>query len=146
MTGFNHGLVGGLLGGLLPLPIAIPAALASHFILDTFPHYGISHEQRDKSKFWKVFCTFDAIATLGLAIYAIQQKHYAIFLGGLFATMPDYVWIVIVIKSRSFDLSAQSNRFTKWHAGIQKLERPWGIWIEVPISVLLFYIVMIRLW
>lgn len=82
MTGFNHGLVGGLLGSLLPLPLAVPAAFASHFILDTLPHYGIDHNQRDHSKFWKIFFTLDAFATLGLAIYSIQQKHYAVFLGG----------------------------------------------------------------
>jgi hypothetical protein len=146
MTGFNHGLVGGLLGSLLPLQFAIPASLASHFILDTLPHYGIDHAKRDHSKFWKIFFTIDAFATLGLAIYAIFQKHYAVFLGGFFATMPDYIWILIVIRTRSFNLSARSNWFTKWHAGIQKLERPWGLWIEIPLSIILFYVVMISLW
>lgn len=146
MTGFNHGLVGGLIGRLLPLPIALPAALASHFILDTFPHYGIPQEQRNKSKFWKVFFTIDALATLGLAIYAIQQKHYAMFLCGLIATMPDYLWVIRIIRTRSFNLSDNSNWFTRWHARIQKLERPWGLWVELPLTVVLFYIVIIRLW
>ena len=74
MTGLNHGLVGGLIGKLVPLPIALPLALASHFILDTLPHYGIEQSERDKSKFWKVFFTIDAFATLELAIYAIFKN------------------------------------------------------------------------
>ena len=146
MTGINHGLVGGLIARLLPLPIALPMALASHFVLDTLPHYGIDQKQRDRSKFWKLFFIIDAFATLGLAIYAIQQKHYAMFLGGLIATAPDYFWVIIIIKKRSFNLSSQTNWFTKWHAGIQKLERPWGLWIELPLTAVLFYIVIIRLW
>ena len=146
MTGFNHGLVRGLITKFTPLPIALPLALASHFILDTLPHYGIKQSKRDESKFWKIFFTFDALATLGLAIYAISTKHYAMFLGGLFATMPDYLWVGRVIKTRSFNLSNHSNRFTRWHANIQKYERPWGIWIEIPLSILLFYVVIIKLW
>lgn len=146
MTGFNHGLVGGLIGKLVPLPLALPLALASHFFLDMLPHYGIEQSKRDKSKFWKIFFTIDFLATLGLAIYAISTRHYAIFLGGFFATAPDYFWVGKVIQSKSFNLSNHSNRFTRWHASIQKYERPWGIWIEIPLSILLFYIVMIKLW
>lgn len=146
MTGLNHGLVGGLIGKFVPLPLIAPAALASHFLLDTLPHYGIDHKQRDRSKFWKVFFIIDALATLSLGIYAIQARHYAMFLGGLFATMPDYLWVGRVIKTRSFNLSTHGNWFSRWHASIQKFERPWGLWIELPLSVILFYIVMIRLW
>ncbi|HWB38859.1 MAG TPA: hypothetical protein VG604_01310 [Candidatus Saccharimonadales bacterium] len=146
MTGVNHGLTGGLIGKLLPLPLVIPVAFVSHFVLDMLPHYGISHKKRDRSMFWKVFFTLDTLATLGLAIYAVAQKHYTMFLGGLAATMPDYVWVAHVISTRSFNLSSSKNRFSKWHASIQGLERPWGLWIELPLTAILFYIVMIRLW
>lgn len=146
MTGFNHGLVGGLIGKLVPFPLSLPVALASHFLLDMLPHYGIEQSERNKSKFWKVFFTIDVLATLGLAIYAINTRHYVMFLGGLLATAPDYLWVGKVVKSRSFDLSNHSNRFTRWHANIQRYERPWGIWIEIPLSLILVYIVLIRLW
>ena len=145
MTGFNHGLVGDLIAKFAPLPIALSFALASHFF-DTLPNYGIKQCERDKSKFWKIFFTFDAPATLGPAIYAISTKHYAMFLGGLLATMPDYLWVGRVIETHSLYLSNHSNRFTRWHASIQKFKRPWGIWIEIPLSILLFYIVIIKLW
>jgi hypothetical protein len=146
MTGLNHALAGGLIGKFVPLPLVMPLALASHFILDMLPHYGIDQEQRDKSLFWRIFFSVDALATFCLAVYAIQSQHYAMFLGGLFATMPDYLWVGRIIKTRSFNLSSHSNSFTRWHANIQRFERPWGIWIELPLTLILFYVVMIRLW
>lgn len=146
MIGFNHALTGALIARFLPLPIALPAALASHFILDTMPHYGMPHHKRDNSKFWKIFFTLDTLAALSLAIYAIVDHHYAMFLGGLMGVIPDFIWVGRVIRTRSFDLSNNTNWFTRWHVRIQKLERPWGVYVELPIAALLFYIVMIKLW
>ena len=146
MIGFTHGLTGGLIARFLPLPIALPLALASHFLLDTLPHYGIDQRQRDKSSFWKIFFTVDALATLGLAIYAISSHHYAMFLGGLAGVIPDFLWVGRVIRTRSFDLSHHGNWFTRWHASIQKLERPWGLWVELPLTAVLFYLVIVKFW
>ena len=146
MMGFNHGLVGGAIAYYLPLPIALPVALASHFVLDALPHYGMPHEARDKSKFWKIFFTIDTLATFGLAAYAIIDRHYAMFLGGLFAVLPDFIWVGRVIRTRSFDLSNNDNWFTRWHVRIQRLERPWGLWIELPLATVLFYWVILVLW
>ncbi len=146
MIGFNHGLTGGLIARFLPLPIALPLALASHFLLDMLPHYGIDHKQRDRSKFWKIFFTIDVLATFGLAMYAIIDRHYAMFLGGLAGVIPDFLWVGKVVRTRSFDLSQHGNWFTRWHASIQKLERPWGLWIELPLACILFYVVIIVLW
>jgi len=70
MTGFNHAASGGLIGALLPLPLAIPVALTSHFILDAFPHYGIPHHRRDGSSFWKIFGAVDVAAAFALGILA----------------------------------------------------------------------------
>ena len=88
----------------------------------------------------------DALATLGLALYAIIDNHFAMFLGGLFATMPDYIWVGRVIKTKSFNLSNNKNWFTRWHSGIQGLERPWGIWIELPLAAVLFYVTFYIVW
>ncbi|HET8709340.1 MAG TPA: hypothetical protein VFL85_03605 [Candidatus Saccharimonadales bacterium] len=146
MIGFNHALTGALIARFLPLPIALPAALASHFILDTMPHYGMPHHQRDNSKFWKIFFTCDALITFSLVPYSLITHHYAMLLGGFVAVMPDFIWVGRVIRTRSFDLSNNTNWFTRWHVGIQKLERPWGKWVELPVAALLFYVVLIKLW
>ena len=146
MIGYNHALTGGVIAYYLPIPIALPVAFASHFVLDSLPHYGIPNNKRDRSSFWKYFFTFDTLATFALAIYAIYTKHYVMFLGGLVATMPDFLWLGRVIKTKSFDLSKNTNKFTRWHAKIQHYERSWGLLVELPYAVILSYIVYIRIW
>jgi hypothetical protein len=143
MTGMNHALTGGLLAKYLPAPIALPLALASHFILDSLPHYGIPHKQRDKSWFWRIFFTCDFIITLSFAILQIKWHHYIIFLGGFLGMAPDLIWVGQVTKDRSFKLRTNTNRYTRWHAKIQRYERPWGIWIEIPVALVLFYFVFL---
>ena len=138
MTGFNHAASGGLIGALLPLPLAIPIALASHFALDMLPHYGISHHHRDDSNFWRIFGTVDAIAALALGMLALSWHRYAMFACGFVACSPDYIWVARVIRTRSFNLSDNNNWFTRWHANIQRYERPWGVWVELLIEIVLF--------
>ena len=141
MTGFNHAASGALIGKFLPLPIALPVALGSHFVLDKMPHYGIPHHHRDSKFFWKLFTTADVIAAFGLGGLAIYFHRYAMFACGFVACSPDFIWLARVVRTKSFDLSQNEHRFTKWHVRIQNWERPWGIWIELPLSVGMFYLI-----
>ena len=143
MTGTNHALAGGLLAKYLPLPLALPLALASHFFLDALPHYGLPNRKRDKSTFWKALFIGDFLLAISFAVFQIHCHHYAIFLGGLVALSPDFVWVTRVAQSKSFDLSSNRHWFTKWHAHIQRYERPWGLWVEAPLAVVLFYFVFL---
>jgi hypothetical protein len=143
MTGTNHALAGGLLAKYLPLPLALPLALVSHFFLDALPHYGLPNKKRNKSTFWKVFFVCDFIVAFSFAVLQISFHHYAIFLGGLVALVPDFVWVSRVAKSKSFDLSHNQHWFTTWHARIQRYERPWGLWVETPLAIVLFYFVFL---
>jgi hypothetical protein len=142
MMGFNHALVGGLIGTVLPLPVAIPVALASHFILDSLPHYGIPNNFRDIPRFWKVLFTVDALATLALIWVPLSRQHYGVLACGFAAVVPDFVWVAQVVKTKSFTLSRHENWFTRWHAKIQHFERPWGVYIELPFAVVLFPLVL----
>lgn len=140
MTGFNHAAVGGLLAVALPLPLAIPAAFISHFVLDMLPHYGIPQHRRDKSWFWRIFGTTDFLAVIflivGLSVFSWQRLD--VLLCALIAVSPDFVWVVRIIANRSFDLSNNQSWFTKMHVRIQRFERPWGVYIEVPLAIALF--------
>jgi hypothetical protein len=141
MIGFNHALAGALIGAYLPLPAALPVALASHFVLDALPHYGLPHENRDVSPAWRAIFITDFIATACLIALPASRGRYAMLACGIMAVIPDFVWVIRVIRDRSFDLSNNLSWFTKWHAGIQRYERPWGIWIELPLAAILFYFV-----
>jgi hypothetical protein len=139
MIGFNHAAAGGLISKFLPLPLAIPMAFLSHFFLDAMPHYGIPYKKRDKSWLWRVVFTVDFIAAFSLGTFALYQHHYALFICGFVAVSPDFAWVVRVIKNRSFNLGKHPTWFTQMHARIQLFERPWGIYIELPLAAVLFY-------
>lgn len=139
MIGFNHAAAGAIIGKFLPLPIAIPLAFASHFFLDSLPHYGIPHHDRDTSLAWRVIYIIDFIAALGLGVFCLIWHRYAMLICGAVACSPDFLWVARVLKTKSFDLSKNSSWFTKWHAKIQRYERPWGIYLELPVATILFY-------
>ncbi len=109
MIGFNHGTVGALLGKFLPLPIALPLAIASHFILDSLPHYGLPHKTRDKSVFWKILFTVDFFATVGLAIFTITEHQYAWLICGFIAVAPDFVWVSRLLRTGTQNGTPKSN-------------------------------------
>ena len=145
MTGFIHASVGGFIGKVLPLPIALPVVFASHFVLDALPHYGIPHGKRD-GWFWKCFTTLDFILSWGyLGVIGLLRHHYAVLACGIAAASPDFIWVARIIRNRTFDLSDHENkfasRFTRWHAGIQRYERAWGVYLEVPIAVVMGFLV-----
>ena len=132
MIDFNHALVGGLIGKYVPWPVAIPLALASHFMLDALPHYGIPSHERDRSWFWKIFFTCDALATFGLAAWAILYGHFAMFFGGLAGVIPDFLWVKSVIQHRSFTLHAVNNTFEKWHKKSSATNSPAASGLNSP--------------
>ncbi len=142
MTGLNHAATGMLLGAALPFPLSIPVAIISHFVLDALPHYGIPQEQRNVSKFWKTFFVIDFIAALSLGFFGLLHGQPAMFWTGLAACAPDFFWVGRIVHTHSFDLSHNETFFTRWHAGIQHFERPWGIWVELPLSIILSGIVI----
>jgi len=137
MTGYNHAATGMLIGAGVAFPAAIPVAIASHFILDILPHYGIPQKQRDKSIFWRIFFTLDFFAAWTLGFFGLLHHQPAMFWAGLAACSPDFFWVGRVVKNRSFNLSRNETWFTRWHAGIQRYERSWGLWIELPVSIVL---------
>lgn len=141
MIGFNHALTGGLVGYFLPLPVAVPVAVASHFILDMFPHYGLPYADRDHSKLWKPLFITDFLLAASLMIIPISIGNYPMLICGALAVLPDFVWVAHVVRKRTFNLGNHTNWYTKWHAGIQRYERPWGIWVELPVAALLFSLV-----
>jgi hypothetical protein len=139
VIGLNHALAGGLIGYYVPLPAALPLAVASHFILDALPHYGLPYAERERSKFWKRFFTADFFLAASLMAIPIASHNYPMLICGIAAVLPDFVWVLHVIKKKTFDLGEHEGWYRKWHAKIQRYERPWGIWVELPLVAALFY-------
>lgn len=146
MTGLNHGLSGGLFALTLPPFISFPLSFVSHFLLDMLPHYGIAQRKRNSSKLYRIYTIADTLITLSLAVFVAASNYFSeakweIFVCSFLATAPDYIWVASVIKNKSFRLDKHRYRFTRWHARIQKYEFARGIYVEIPLSLLLFYTV-----
>ena len=141
MTGFIHASVGGFIAKVLPLPLALPVAVVSHFVLDALPHYGIPQHERD-GWFWRGFTILDFALSWGyLGTIAITRQHYAVAICGLAAASPDFIWVMRVMRTRSFNFGEHTGKFARWHAGIQRYERPWGFYVEVPVAAVLAVLV-----
>lgn len=139
MLATNHGTTGMILGALLPLPVAIPIAFVSHFVMDTLPHYGIPNKNRNASKMYKRIVYVDTSIALSFAVLSAVTGHWSMFLVGWVAYSPDAYWVYMYAKSKTFNLKPK-NRFAKFHQRIQH-EKPWGLFIELPLASMLVFTV-----
>jgi hypothetical protein len=142
MTGINHALSGALIGAALPLPIAIPVAFISHFVIDTLPHYGIEERYKNKSAKWRWFMYIDTLVALSIGAIAAYFRKWNMEITGWVAFSPDLIWIMYYFKqNRSFQLKPK-NRFMRFHRRIQN-ETPNGWVFELIMALILFPIFLI---
>ncbi len=142
MVGVNHFLAGVSIAVVFKNPfIALPLAFASHFMLDILPHFGISSDNWKLRKLWQLRVAAFDILLLIAAVY-LTATNYPVWyvLAGCAAVSPDFAWVYrLIVKEKFGKLPPQpANAFNRWHAGIQKLERPWGIVIEIAVVTTFF--------
>ena len=136
MTGTNHALTGAMIGFSIGNPIlVVPVAFASHFVLDTMPHFGEKFGQRKKlSKFvWAL----DAMLLSLFLSYLLISSQWILLLGAVLAISPDFAWIYrfAVIEKLGSLPPTPTNKFNRWHASIQKLETKPGLLVEIVWAV-----------
>jgi hypothetical protein len=133
MTGLNHVLTGAAIGMGLQNPwLVAPAALVSHFILDSIPHF--DHEAyRYGSRYFARIMASDAVLSIcSVLALAVLLPHVAIaiIIGAVFAVLPDSFWLYYYRKGRP------QTWFFRFHTKIQWFERPIGALVEA--SYLIF--------
>lgn len=117
----NHVLSGALIGAATGRPgVAFVAGVASHFVLDSLPHWGDWGD--DKSLFMRVAVRdgLTGLAVMGtLAAVAPPQVRLAVIAGMAGAALPD-----LDKPSRAFFGRSPFPRVVdKFHAGIQREAR-----------------------
>lgn len=136
MTATNHALTGAIIGLVVGQPLlAVPAAVASHFICDALPHFksNLPDKVMLKTKGFRNYLIVDAsLCVLLVAILAIfQPQHWLLASVCAFAaTSPDLLWINKYLRIRR-GKSWQRNSFAKFAGGIQWFQRPIGAVVEV---------------
>lgn len=144
MTGTNHALSGALIGSILPLPIAIPTAFVSHFVIDALPHYGIKESLKDSSEKWRGLMFLDTLIGLSIAASAIYFRKWNMEICGWVAYSPDLLLVYYFYKGgKKYRIEPRNNRFARFHRKIQN-EEPSGIYFEVILMLLLLPLFIIQ--
>lgn len=148
MTITNHILAGSLIGLTVVNPaLAVILALASHFVMDVLPHFGYAgrkgYSEALKHKLSYVVAVATLITSLGVLLFlALHGEWFAIFTG-LVAASPDVVGLYNWLGYEKHGRKASGWLeivHVKFHRAIQWCERPWGVWVELMIFVVLSYI------
>lgn len=145
MTATNHALTGAIIGAFLPLPLAIPIAFASHFILDALPHYGIPHKLRNTSLRYRLIVLGDTIVALSIAAVAIIYRRWNMEIVGWIAYSPDITWVFHYFRHGKNLQFKTMNKFMDFHRSIQRYERPWGIIVELIVFAALLPIFIMQI-
>src|SRR5689334_22534603 len=124
-----HVATGAAIGALVGDPfIAVPLAIASHFILDAIPHW--QETMAPYVPTWKTYLRIpiDIGLAIGLGIFALrmQPAHApAILLGAIFASIPDLDVITIKLPRLQAGIV---KRYWDWHCKIQReVTSLWGV-------------------
>ncbi len=151
MTATNHMLAGAVMATAIQRPLlVVPLAMASHFVLDIFPHFGVNeHDQTIRNKhplFVYILITDTALAITLLVLLPFVlhgSVNWLLVSGMLAAWIPDAVWI------RHFPhhlrgTPVRPGRISRFHQRIQWFERPIGLVVELvwfsAMGVLLGYL------
>ena len=135
MTATNHALTGALIGLSVHNPwLALPAAVLSHFICDSLPHYGDNPDAIRTDGFRRLLVVE---ASLCLAIVAVlsllRPEHWVLAaICAFLATSPDLMWInKFRLARQGQSETAKPAAILRFHAWIQWFERPSGAAVEV---------------
>lgn len=136
MTATNHALTGAIIGLVVGQPlVAVPAAVASHFVCDAIPHFGTNLPDKIllKMRDFRNYLVADAaVCGLLVAILAyFHPEHWLLAAVCAFvAAAPDMLKINQYLKLRR-GRHWQPGTFARFATKIQWFERPIGATVEV---------------
>lgn len=140
MTAINHALTGALIGLVIGEPIiAIPAALASHFICDAIPHWtpDTPSDKRLRSNTFRNYLIAEASLCflLVLVLALVRPEHWLLAcICAFIATSPDFLWIPKFIKTRSGQ-PWKPGAYSRFATGIQWFIKPIGAATEIAWAI-----------
>lgn len=130
----NHVLVGSAIALTVRQPaVALPLALASHYVLDALPHFGYhrkGYQEIFRHKLTYVATALDCIG-VGVLLAAVATQSWPVFLAACVAASPDIEWLYRYAWYERKGYEAPAGRSWRFHEGIQWCERPWGLIIEI---------------
>jgi len=133
-----HVATGAALGALIGNPfVVIPVALASHFVLDSIPHWQETLAPYSPTRKTFIRIPIDLLVSAAVILLAMQlQPHHAwaICLGALFASGADMdVLVVLYPKLKKGVLE----KYWDWHCALQReTSSLWGLVPQIAVVAL----------
>jgi hypothetical protein len=145
MTATNHALTGAAIGLISGNPwVAVPAALISHFICDSLPHFGFAERQKIlKTSLFRNYLIVEAAICFVIVflLFAVHPDHWLLAAICAFAAAsPDFLWITKFKQARK-NRKWKPNAFDKFAGGIQWFQRPVGALVEIAWFIALVLII-----
>ncbi len=140
MVAINHALTGAIIGLVAGNPfIAVPAAVASHFVCDSLPHFdpAMPTERWLKTKTFRNMLIIDASLCVALVIVLALTRPEHWFLAAVCAfaaTSPDFLWLNQFIKTRRHEIW-RPNLFSRFSSAIQWFTAPIGAAVELTWAI-----------
>jgi hypothetical protein len=140
MLSTPHILVGGAIVKSIPNPfISIPLAFLSHLIFDFIPHADFSPSLKPKIMFY-VFVDY-AIGLLFLFWLSLGDPDQTlIILGGISATVPDFISASLRLFNLRFLKALPLNTFHNFHMKVQNRSKSWGALFSIITILISVYI------
>jgi hypothetical protein len=136
MTAINHALTGTAIGLIVGQPlIAVPVAVASHYVCDVLPHFGTGLPDKIllKTDNFRNYLVVEAVlcASLVAGLALLQPQHWLLAAICAFAAAaPDLLSINRYWKKRH-GRRYQPGAYVRFATRIQWFERPIGGVVEV---------------
>ena len=140
MTATNHAMTGAVIALAVRQPaLAIPLAFASHFVLDSLPHFGIYEDdvlKRNRHWLFRTVTSIDIPLMLVLLFVAphlaAKKLAWGVVLAGMLAAIaPDSVWVYRFFNEIKTQQWRPGSRYSRFHQAIQWFEQPIGLIVEV---------------
>jgi hypothetical protein len=144
MRSINHALTGALIGLTVTRPlVAMPLAVASHFVCDALPHYDpelamTNVSQWISSKKFRVLLYIDGLLCVSFVLLLVVRlggldqptRWWLPALCAFLATAPDLLWLKQFAQFNA-NKKWQAIGFSKLTVDIQWFHRPIGAAVEI---------------
>lgn len=146
MTWLNHAATGAFVAIAIKNPaIALPVALASHFLTDIIPHWDFKYKGGLKQMQAGRLLDLNLAFIFLIIVAAIKLKSAGLVIGcGLLAILPDAIYLPYFLSGKQNKKYSYRvlNTFKDFSHNIQKSETRWGLLVEVGwlilMSILIF--------
>lgn len=147
MMATSHAVTGAAIALIIKEPLAaLPLAFISHFVCDGLPHIGLD-EYGGHNKKPKLFHKILAVDATLLALFGlfliVAGASWLVFACVFLAGSPDLIGAYRYTFQEKFGhkKARAKNIFNRFHSKIQWSQTLRGAYIEIPLTITLFYVV-----